>query len=147
MPDEAPDHVVRLATPAEAGRIATLLDDFNVEFDTDTPGPAAIERRLSDLLAGDHTFCAVAGEPIVGSWVYSLAALLNGQIATIPQILVAGVQQARVLFATEKLVVDLAPGLSPDPITAAEVKAIRDSNPGRMMLYTTDELLKQHPMK
>lgn len=32
---------------------------------------------------------------------------------------VAGVQQARVLFATEKLVVDLAPGLSPDPITAA----------------------------
>jgi mono/diheme cytochrome c family protein len=33
------------------------------------------------------------------------------------------------------------------PITAAEVKAIRDANPGRMMLYTTDELLKQHPMK
>ncbi|WP_349919563.1 zinc/cadmium/mercury/lead-transporting ATPase [Aeromonas veronii] len=32
---------------------------------------------------------------------------------------VAGVQQARVLFATEKLVVDLAPGLSPDPVTAA----------------------------
>ncbi len=32
---------------------------------------------------------------------------------------VAGVQQARVLFATEKLVVDLAPDLSPDPVTAA----------------------------
>ncbi|MCS3456628.1 Cd2+/Zn2+-exporting ATPase [Aeromonas sp. BIGb0405] len=32
---------------------------------------------------------------------------------------VEGVQQARVLFATEKLVVDLAPGLSPDPVTAA----------------------------
>ncbi|CAJ1792124.1 Zinc/cadmium/lead-transporting P-type ATPase [Aeromonas jandaei] len=32
---------------------------------------------------------------------------------------VNGVQQARVLFATEKLVVDLAPGLSPDPVTAA----------------------------
>lgn len=28
---------------------------------------------------------------------------------------VSGVQQARVLFATEKLVVDLAPGLSPIP--------------------------------
>ncbi|MGY6040411.1 zinc/cadmium/mercury/lead-transporting ATPase [Aeromonas sp. AE23HZ002T15] len=36
---------------------------------------------------------------------------------------VAGVQQARVLFATEKLVVDLAPGLSPDPITAAVLAA------------------------
>ncbi|WP_429091478.1 zinc/cadmium/mercury/lead-transporting ATPase [Aeromonas rivipollensis] len=36
---------------------------------------------------------------------------------------VAGVQQARVMFATEKLVVDLAPGLSPDPITAAVLAA------------------------
>ncbi|WP_429022730.1 zinc/cadmium/mercury/lead-transporting ATPase [Aeromonas allosaccharophila] len=36
---------------------------------------------------------------------------------------VSGVQQARVLFATEKLVVDLAPGLSPDPITAAVLAA------------------------
>ncbi|WP_219596166.1 zinc/cadmium/mercury/lead-transporting ATPase [Aeromonas caviae] len=34
-----------------------------------------------------------------------------------------GVQQARVLFATEKLVVDLAPGLSPDPVTAAVLAA------------------------
>jgi hypothetical protein len=37
--------------------------------------------------------------------------------------------------------------LEADPISAAEVKAIRDANPGRMMLYTTDELVKQHPMK
>ncbi|QWL59183.1 zinc/cadmium/mercury/lead-transporting ATPase [Aeromonas jandaei] len=36
---------------------------------------------------------------------------------------VNGVQQARVLFATEKLVVDMAPGLSPDPITAAVLAA------------------------
>lgn len=36
---------------------------------------------------------------------------------------VAGVQQARVLFATEKLVVDLAPGLSSDPVTAAVLAA------------------------
>ncbi|MGU5633135.1 zinc/cadmium/mercury/lead-transporting ATPase [Aeromonas caviae] len=36
---------------------------------------------------------------------------------------VEGVQQARVLFATEKLVVDLAPGLSPDPVTAAVLAA------------------------
>jgi Cd2+/Zn2+-exporting ATPase len=36
---------------------------------------------------------------------------------------VAGVLQAKVLFATEKLVVDLAPGLSPDPVTAAVLAA------------------------
>ncbi|HEH9417333.1 TPA: zinc/cadmium/mercury/lead-transporting ATPase [Aeromonas sobria] len=36
---------------------------------------------------------------------------------------VSGVQQARVLFATEKLVVDLVPGLSPDPVTAAVLAA------------------------
>ncbi|MGN5290507.1 zinc/cadmium/mercury/lead-transporting ATPase [Aeromonas sp. 11P] len=36
---------------------------------------------------------------------------------------VSGVQQARVLFATEKLVVDLAPGISPDPVTAAVLAA------------------------
>ncbi len=36
---------------------------------------------------------------------------------------VSGVQQVRVLFATEKLVVDLAPGLSPDPVTAAVLAA------------------------
>ncbi|MCF5897190.1 zinc/cadmium/mercury/lead-transporting ATPase [Aeromonas veronii] len=36
---------------------------------------------------------------------------------------VSGVQQARVLFATEKLVVDLAPGLSPDPVTDAVLAA------------------------
>ncbi len=33
------------------------------------------------------------------------------------------------------------------PITPADVKAVRDVNPGRMMLYTTDQLLKEHPMK
>ena len=33
------------------------------------------------------------------------------------------------------------------PITAPQVKAIRDANPGRVQFYTVDELLKQHPMK
>ncbi len=33
------------------------------------------------------------------------------------------------------------------PITAPQVKAIRDANPGRVQFFTTEELLKQHPMK
>jgi mono/diheme cytochrome c family protein/glucose/arabinose dehydrogenase len=38
-------------------------------------------------------------------------------------------------------------GNKADPIQPAQVKAIRDANPGRVMFFTTDELLKQHPMK
>ncbi len=38
-------------------------------------------------------------------------------------------------------------GNKADPITAAQVKAVRAANPDRMMFYTVDELLKQHPMK
>lgn len=38
-------------------------------------------------------------------------------------------------------------GNKADPVTATDVKAIRDANPGRMMLYTTEQLLKEHPMK
>ncbi|HEY1051662.1 MAG TPA: PVC-type heme-binding CxxCH protein [Prosthecobacter sp.] len=38
-------------------------------------------------------------------------------------------------------------GNKADAVTPAEVKAIRSAQPGRMMFYTVDELLKQHPMK
>ena len=38
-------------------------------------------------------------------------------------------------------------GNKAEPIKPAQVKAIRDANPGRLMLYTTDQLLKEHPMK
>ncbi|SKA97347.1 putative membrane-bound dehydrogenase domain-containing protein [Prosthecobacter debontii] len=37
-------------------------------------------------------------------------------------------------------------GNKADPIQPAQVKAIRDANPGRMMFYTTEQLLKEHPM-
>ncbi len=33
------------------------------------------------------------------------------------------------------------------PVTAAEVKKVRDSQPGRMMFYMADQLLKEHPLK
>lgn len=33
------------------------------------------------------------------------------------------------------------------PISTADVKKVRDAQPGRMMFYTTEELLKQHPLK
>ena len=38
-------------------------------------------------------------------------------------------------------------GNQADPINPAQVKKIRDANPGRVTFYTTEELLKQHPLK
>jgi mono/diheme cytochrome c family protein len=38
-------------------------------------------------------------------------------------------------------------GNQADPVAAAQVKKVRDSQPGRLMLYTTEELLKEHPFK
>ena len=38
-------------------------------------------------------------------------------------------------------------GNQADPIQPAQVNAIRDANPGRVLFFSTDELLKQHPMK
>ena len=33
------------------------------------------------------------------------------------------------------------------PVTVEEVKQVRAAQPGRMMFYTVDQLLKEHPMK
>lgn len=37
-------------------------------------------------------------------------------------------------------------GNKAEPIMPAQVKAIREANPGRLQFYTTDELLKTHPL-
>lgn len=37
-------------------------------------------------------------------------------------------------------------GNQADPVSAAQVKAIRDANPGRIQFYSTEELLKEHPL-
>lgn len=56
---------IRRAEVGDAATIARLLDDFNREFDTPTPGVDALTARLRDLLAGDSTFAYLAGDPAV----------------------------------------------------------------------------------
>jgi GNAT superfamily N-acetyltransferase len=53
----------RVASAGEAEDVARLLHDFNVEFDTPTPGVEVLTSRLGDLLAGEETFAILAGAP------------------------------------------------------------------------------------
>ena len=55
----------RLAGVEESGEVARLLHDFNVEFDTPSPGAAVLASRLRALLAGDSTWAILAGRPAV----------------------------------------------------------------------------------
>jgi GNAT superfamily N-acetyltransferase len=56
----------RRALTSDAGVVAELLDRFNREFDTETPGPEVLSGRLQQLLAGEAVFALLAGEPAVG---------------------------------------------------------------------------------
>ena len=38
-------------------------------------------------------------------------------------------------------------GNKADPVTPADIKKVRDANPGRVMLYNSADLLKEHPLK
>ncbi|MUL48908.1 GNAT family N-acetyltransferase [Mycobacterium sp. CBMA293] len=56
----------RQATTADAGAIATMLDAFNREFGSPTPGPTVLADRLAQLLAGPDTVALLAGQPAAG---------------------------------------------------------------------------------
>jgi GNAT superfamily N-acetyltransferase len=62
----------RVAAPGDAGELATLLHDFNTEFDTPSPGPAVLEPRLRSLLASDSTVALLAGSPAEGCALVTL---------------------------------------------------------------------------
>lgn len=57
--------VVRRATADDAAVVARLLDEFNREFDTPTPGAEVLAARLRELLGTESTFAYLAGDPAV----------------------------------------------------------------------------------
>lgn len=62
---------VRRAGPDDAATVATLLDDFNTEFDTPTPGVAVLTARLEHRLGTDDLVALVHGDPPDGLAVVS----------------------------------------------------------------------------
>jgi GNAT superfamily N-acetyltransferase len=57
---------VRVAKPGEAAIVADLLDRFNREYDTPTPGPTVLASRLERLLATPDVVALLAGSPAAG---------------------------------------------------------------------------------
>ena len=57
---------MRRATVDDAAVVGRLLDEFNREFDTPTPGPTVLASRLERLLAGGNVVAVLAGEPPTG---------------------------------------------------------------------------------
>jgi GNAT superfamily N-acetyltransferase len=82
--------VPRLATVDDTEEIARLLHDFNVEYDTPTPGPGKIAARLRELLAGEVTFALLAGTPAVGVALVTLRPNVwyVGQVALLDELYV-----------------------------------------------------------
>jgi GNAT superfamily N-acetyltransferase len=62
----------RTARLQDAAVIAALLDRFNREFETPTPGPGVLTARLKHLLATGEIVAILAGRPPVGVAVLSL---------------------------------------------------------------------------
>jgi GNAT superfamily N-acetyltransferase len=87
----------RIATVAGAQEIAGLLDRFNREFDTPSPGPAVLTARLQRLLSGPDVVALLAGDPAVGVALLTLRPNVwcQGPVALLDELYVAPAQRGR----------------------------------------------------
>ena len=56
----------RLATPDDAEIVARMLHDFNVEFDTPTPGVEFLVTRCRELIGSGEATVVLGGDPSLG---------------------------------------------------------------------------------
>jgi len=82
--------MVRIAEEHDADLVATLLHDFNEEFETPTPGVAVLSARLRALLRSGATIALVAGEPAGGVALLTLRSnvLYDGPVALLDELYV-----------------------------------------------------------
>lgn len=86
-----PVDIPRVATPAQAPTVAGLLDAFNREYDTPTPGIAVLEARLARLLASGDVIALLTGEPTVAVALLTLRPNVwyDGPVALLDELYVA----------------------------------------------------------
>ena len=52
---EPTGYLIRRALPVDSDTVGRLLDSFNREYDEPTPGPRALSRRMTELMAAGET--------------------------------------------------------------------------------------------
>ena len=81
----------RVASPDDAPTVARLLDAFNQEYDTPTPGPAVLTTRLERLLAREDVVALLIGDPAVAVALLTLRPNVwyDGPVALLDELYVA----------------------------------------------------------
>lgn len=81
----------RVAAVAEAATVAALLDTFNREYATPTPGTAVLTGRLERILSGGLAVALLTGQPAVGVALVTLrpSAWYEGPVALLEELYVA----------------------------------------------------------
>lgn len=95
--DARSEHPPRIAEVADARPVAELLDAFNREFATPTPGPDILASRLRALLAGDAVVAFLSGEPPVAVALLTLRPNVwyDGPVALLDELYVAPALRGR----------------------------------------------------
>lgn len=93
------EHVVRAAVVAEAEVVAQLLDDFNREYDTPSPGVAVLSARLRQLLAGGDVVALLVGDSAVGLALLTLRPNVwyAGPVGLLDELYVVPAQRGRAI--------------------------------------------------
>jgi len=87
----------RIATVADAEEVAGLLDRFNREFDTPSPGSAVLTARLQRLLSGADVVALLAGDLAVAVALLTLRPNVwcEGSVALLDELYVVPGQRRR----------------------------------------------------
>lgn len=89
--EQLPINTPRVATVTEIASVAGLLDAFNREYDTPTPGKAVLAARLGRLVAGGDVVALLTGDPAVAVALLTLRPNVwyDGPVALLDELYVA----------------------------------------------------------
>jgi ribosomal protein S18 acetylase RimI-like enzyme len=83
--------MIRKGTAQDVKVIAELLDTFNREFDTPTPGTDVLRERVGELVDDEHAVFLLSGEPAIALALITLrpSVWYSGAVATLDELYVA----------------------------------------------------------